>query len=87
MFANYFTNSSNMTPDELQLLVMREEIEANTNNIGDLLWLKKRVSEHGSKTILRDVSDNSTSLSVTLDSLGRINSTSVHNITILGNQL
>ena len=73
----------NATPDGLQLLAMREEIEVNAN-IGDLLGLAKRVSEHNSETVLRDVSDGSTSLSVTPDSSGRINPTSVHSITILG---
>ena len=73
----------NATPDGLQLLAMREDIEVNAN-IGDLLGLAKRVSEHNSETVLRDVSDGSTSLSVTPDSSGRINPTSVHSITILG---
>ena len=82
---NLLSLGINVSPDGLQLLAMREEIEVNANNIRDLLGLTKRVSEHNSKTILRDVSDGSTSLLVTLDSSGRINPTSVHSITILGN--
>ena len=81
---NLLSLSINTTLDRLQLLAMREEIEVNTNDIGDLLGLTKRVSEHDSKTVLRGVSDGSTSLSVTPDSSGRINPTSVHSITILG---
>ena len=34
---NLLSLSINMTPDELQLLVLREEIEVNMNNIRDLL--------------------------------------------------
>ena len=81
---NLLSLGINATPDGLQLLAMREEIEVNANDIGDLLGLAKRVSEHNSETVLRDVSDGSTSLSVTPDSSGRINPTSVHSITILG---
>ena len=84
---NLLSLGINATPDGLQLLAMREEMEVNANNIGDLLGLTKRVSEHNSETVLRDVSDSSTSLSVTPDSSGRINPTSVHSITILGDQL
>ena len=66
---------------------MREEIEVNVNDIGDLLGLAKRVSECDNKTVLRDVSGGSTSLLVTPDSPGRIDTTSVCSTTILGNQL
>ena len=59
---NLLSLSTNTTPDRLQLLVVREEVEISTNDIGDLLGLAKGVSEHDSKTILRDVSDGNTGL-------------------------
>ena len=65
---------------------MREEIEVNVNDIGDLLGLTKGVSECD-KTVLRDISGGSTSLSVTPDGPGRIDTTSVCSTAILGNQL
>ena len=79
--------SVNTTPDRLQLLVVREEMEVSANDIGDLLGLAKRVSERDSETVLRDVSDGSTSLLVTPDGPSRIDPTSVRSIAILGNQL
>ena len=79
--------SVNTTPDRLQLLVVREEMEVSANDIGDLLGLAKRVSERDGKTVLRDVSDGSTSLLVTPDGPSRIDPTSVRSIAILGNQL
>ena len=77
----------NATPDRLQLLVVREEMEVSANDIGDLLGLAKRVSKCDSETGLRDVPDGSTSLLVTSDSPPRIDPTGVHSIAVLGNQL
>ena len=79
--------SVNATPDRLQLLVVREEMEVSANDIGDLVGLAKRVSERDGKTVLRDVSDGSTSLLVTPDGPSRIDPTSVRSIATLGNQL
>ena len=62
-------------------------MEVSANDIGDLLGLAKRVSERDGETVLRDVSDGSTSLLVTPDGPSGIDPTSVRSIAMLGNQL
>ena len=62
-------------------------MEVSANDIGDLLGLAKRVSERDGETVLRDVSDGSTSLLVTPDVPRRIDPTSVRNIAIFRNRL
>ena len=62
-------------------------MRVGASDIGDLLGLAERVSERDGESVLRDVSDGSTSLVVTPGGPSGFNPTSVRTIPILGNQL